>query len=181
MEMNRSRFALHLPHAAFTASLLLAAPIIFAHADASATSAATAHAHAHAAHSTDEHAFGKAGNPRQITRTIAVDMEDTMRFSPPEIRVRQGETIKFVVSNRGQLTHEMVLGRIEQLQAHGASMGQNPGMRHDEPYLAQVEPGSQRQIIWHFTQAGEFNYGCLQPGHLEAGMLGKIIVVKGKA
>ena len=29
---------------------------------------------------------------------------------------------------------------------------------------------------WEFTKAGEFYYGCLMPGHFEAGMIGKVIV-----
>jgi uncharacterized cupredoxin-like copper-binding protein len=32
------------------------------------------------------------------------------------------------------------------------------------------------ELLWKFTKAGEFEYGCLIPGHYEAGMHGKIIV-----
>jgi len=30
---------------------------------------------------------------------------------------------------------------------------------------------------WQFTKAGEFFYGCLIPGHFEAGMIGKVKVI----
>ena len=30
--------------------------------------------------------------------------------------------------------------------------------------------------VWRFTKTGEFEFACLIPGHLEAGMHGKIIV-----
>jgi uncharacterized cupredoxin-like copper-binding protein len=30
--------------------------------------------------------------------------------------------------------------------------------------------------IWQFTKAGEFDFACPVPGHLEAGMVGKISV-----
>jgi uncharacterized cupredoxin-like copper-binding protein len=32
-------------------------------------------------------------------------------------------------------------------------------------------------MIWQFTEAGEFHFGCLIPGHFEAGMRGRITVV----
>ena len=31
-------------------------------------------------------------------------------------------------------------------------------------------------MVWNFNRAGEFCYGCLVPGHFEAGMLAKIVV-----
>lgn len=129
--------------------------------------------------STEEHAFGKQGDPRKTTRTVVIDMTDMMRFTPQEITVRQGETIRFVVANKGKLMHEMVIGTMEQLKEHGELMKQHPGMEHDEPYMAHVRPGKKEQLVWRFTKTGEFHYACLVPGHFEAGMMGKIKVVKG--
>jgi len=31
-------------------------------------------------------------------------------------------------------------------------------------------------MAWNFTRAGTFMYGCLIPGHWEAGMKGTIVV-----
>lgn len=129
--------------------------------------------------STDEHAFGREGDPKKVTRTITVDMNDNMRFSPSSITVKQGETVRFIVKNKGKAQHEMVLGTMDELKAHGELMKQNPGMEHDEPYMAHVAPGKQEQIVWQFNKAGEFNYGCLAPGHFESGMIGKVKVKKG--
>ena len=56
-------------------------------------------------------------------------------------------------------------------------MKKHPGMEHDEPYMAHVEPGSKEGITWTFTKPGTFRYGCLIPGHLEAGMKGLIKVL----
>lgn len=131
--------------------------------------------------STDEHAFGKEGDPKKVTRTINVDMSDTMRFSPADITVKQGETVKFVVRNKGQALHEMVIGTMDELKTHGELMKKNPGMEHDEPYMAHVKPGGQETMVWQFTNAGEFSFGCLAPGHFEAGMIGKIKVTKAKS
>jgi uncharacterized cupredoxin-like copper-binding protein len=49
-------------------------------------------------------------------------------------------------------------------------------MEHDEPYMAHVAPGKTGEIIWTFNRAGEFDFGCLIPGHYDAGMVGKVVV-----
>jgi uncharacterized cupredoxin-like copper-binding protein len=55
-------------------------------------------------------------------------------------------------------------------------MRKHPEMEHDEPYMAHVAPGKTERIVWQFTKPGEYYYGCLIPGHFEAGMVGKVIV-----
>jgi uncharacterized cupredoxin-like copper-binding protein len=80
------------------------------------------------------------------------------------------------VTNAGKVMHEMVLGTMQDLKAHAELMEKHPGMEHDEPYMAHVPPGRTAEILWQFAKAGEFHYGCLVPGHLEAGMIGKITV-----
>jgi uncharacterized cupredoxin-like copper-binding protein len=120
--------------------------------------------------------FGHTGDPRKVTRTIPVDTSDTMRFTPGAITVKRGETVRFVVTNSGKQMHEMVLGTMAELKGHAALMRKHPEMEHDEPYMAHVASGKKAEIIWQFTKAGEFHYGCLVPGHFEAGMIGKIVV-----
>jgi len=123
-----------------------------------------------------EKAFGRPAAPKNATRSIAIGMSDVLRFSPTEISVKKGETVRFVVKNSGKTMHEMVLGTMEDLKEHAQMMQKHPGMEHHEPNMAHVAPGRTRNLIWQFTRAGEFYYGCLVPGHLEAGMVGKIIV-----
>ena len=123
-----------------------------------------------------ETAFGQTGDPKKIARTIRVEAVDTMRYVPSRIVVRQGETVRLVFKNSGKLNHEAVLGTMDDLKAHAEMMRRHPGMKHDEPFMVHVAPGSSREIIWQFTQAGEFNFGCLEPGHFEAGMIGSIVV-----
>ena len=148
--------------------------------------AAPAWAHTDAGHdkkpsarklSTEEHAFGKEGDPKKAKRTITVNMADTMRFTPGEITVKQGETVKFVVRNGGKVMHEMVIGTEEELKKHAELMKKHPGMEHEEPYMAHVKPGAKEEIVWTFTKPGTYMYGCLIPGHFEAGMKGAIKVV----
>lgn len=51
-----------------------------------------------------------------------------------------------------------------------------PGMEHDDPNIAHVQPGSTGELVWKFTKPGEFQFACLVPGHYEAGMVGKVVV-----
>jgi uncharacterized cupredoxin-like copper-binding protein len=126
--------------------------------------------------STDEKSFGREGDPRKVTRTIKVDMSDKMRFSPDTLELKRGDIVRFEAKNSGNVMHEMVLGTMTELKAHAQLMKKHPGMEHDEPYMAHVAPGKTGRIVWQFTKAGEFYYGCLIPGHFEAGMVGKIVV-----
>ena len=126
--------------------------------------------------STEEKPFGREGDPKKAVRTIKVDMSDKMRFSPGELTIKTGETVRFDVKNSGKTLHEMVLGTMDELKAHAELMRKHPGMEHDEPYMAHVAPGKVERIVWQFTKPGEYYYGCLVPGHFEAGMVGKIVV-----
>ena len=126
----------------------------------------------------DEKPFGRAADPKKAKRTIRVDMSDTMRFSPAELTVGKDDTVRFIVSNSGKQMHEMVLGTMKELKEHAELMKKHPGMEHDEPYMAHVQPGRKAQIVWQFTKPGEFHYGCLIPGHFEAGMVGKVRVAQ---
>ena len=120
--------------------------------------------------------FGVAADPKKAARTMHIEMADTMRFTPGEIKVRRGDTVRFVVTNKGKQMHEMVLGTMDELKKHAELMKKHPGMEHDEPHMAHVAPAKTAEMGWRFSKAGTFYYGCLLPGHFEAGMIGKIIV-----
>jgi uncharacterized cupredoxin-like copper-binding protein len=121
--------------------------------------------------------FGRTGDPKKATRTVRIDMSDKMRFTPDALEVRQGTTVRFIVKNSGNTMHEMVIGTLNELKDHAEVMKKHPGMEHDEPFMAHVPPGKTEEIVWQFTKPGEFHFGCLIPGHFEAGMVGKIKVV----
>lgn len=120
--------------------------------------------------------FGIAGDSRKVSRTIDIDMTDAMRFVPAVIDVKVGETIRFRLKNTGKTLHEMVIGRLPDLEQHAAMMRKSSAMNHAEPYMVHVKPGSTGEMVWTFNRAGEFSYACLIPGHFEAGMVGKAIV-----
>jgi uncharacterized cupredoxin-like copper-binding protein len=142
--------------------------------------AALAHGDAHtkkpAVVKKEQMPWGIAGDAKKAHRTIEVRMSDAMRFAPDRIQVRQGETIRFVHKNDGKVMHEFVLGTKKELDKHAALMKKFPDMEHDEPYMAHVAPGKNGEVIWTFNRPGEFYFGCLIPGHYEAGMVGTVKV-----
>ena len=105
-------------------------------------------------------------------------MTDDMRFTPASIDVKQGETVRLKLRNTGQIKHEVVLGTEKDLKAHYQQMLRNPEMEHDEPHMVHVASGQTARMVWQFSKPGEFYYGCLIPGHFEAGMIGKISVTR---
>jgi putative spermidine/putrescine transport system substrate-binding protein len=118
--------------------------------------------------------IGEPGVPNQVSRTVTMTMNDTMRFTPDRIEVHKGETIRFTLQNDGKLRHELVLGEPEALRRHAAMMQMMPDMQHTGPNMASLAPGEHGQMIWKFTRAGVVTFACLQPGHLDAGMRGSV-------
>lgn len=120
--------------------------------------------------------WGIAGDAEQVSRSLEVVMTDDMRFTPAAVKVSEGETLRIVVRNAGQMMHELVIGDSEALAEHAEMMVRFPNMEHDEPYMAHVPPGETAEIIWTFNRAGEFEFACLLPGHYQAGMIAKVVV-----
>ena len=145
-----------------TFALALAAQASFAHDD---------HAHGH-----DNEAIGKPGTAAAPTRTVNVNMTDNMRFTPSNIVAKQGETIRFVIKNSGGIKHEFVLGTEKELKEHYEVMKKNPEMEHSDPNMITLAGGQTGEVVWQFTKAGKIDFACLQPGHYDAGMKGKVAV-----
>jgi uncharacterized cupredoxin-like copper-binding protein len=118
-----------------------------------------------------------------VDRTLQVDMNDTMRFTPDLLQVAAGETLKLVVHNSGKLPHEMVLGSEAALKAHAIEMKQSAGHADGHAHASgnellalSVKPGETKEWVIHFDQAQTLQMACLIPGHFEAGMRGQVIV-----
>ncbi|HEX4844529.1 MAG TPA: cupredoxin family protein [Limnobacter sp.] len=144
------------------------------------SSAAYAHGskpHAQAPVVKEQKPWGIAGDAANVKKTVDVSMGDDMRFQPASLKVKRGETIRFRVKNTGALLHEFVIGTPEENAKHAELMLKFPGMEHDEPYMAHVDPGKTGEIVWTFNQAGNFEFACLIAGHFQAGMVGNITVL----
>jgi uncharacterized cupredoxin-like copper-binding protein len=131
------------------------------------------------AHEQQHFSAGEPGNPKRPARAIQVTMREIdgkMVYIPERIEVRKGEQIRFLLRNSGRLDHEFLLATTEENLKHAEEMKKNPDMEHDEPNGTRLAPGKSGEIVWRFTKPGTFEYGCLIPGHREAGMTGTIVV-----
>ena len=82
--------------------------------------------------------------------------------------------MKFV--NKGETDHEFVMDGHAEIMEHKELMEKFPEMEHDDPNAIRLAPGETGEIVWTFAKAGEFQFGCLIPGHYESGMKGDITV-----
>lgn len=125
---------------------------------------------------------GKPGAAAEVDRTVEIRMLETdtgMGFDPAALSVEEGETIRFAVTNIGDLEHEIVLGTEESNLAHMeemVEMAETGQMDHDDPNALRLGPDEEGELTWTFSNAGTFQFACLIPGHMEAGMHGPITV-----
>lgn len=133
-------------------------------------------------HHSNGTAAGRAGDPDEPARTIDIEMVDAdgkMAFVPDRVQVRLNEQVRFRIRNKGQLDHEFILGSTEEIETHRSTMEQHPDMAHmahDEPNARRLAPGETTGLYWLFNNPGRFEFACLIPGHLEAGMTGSVMV-----
>lgn len=122
---------------------------------------------------------GEPGDPSQPARIVEVAMGEAdgkMLFTPGKIEATKGEQLKFVLRNNGELEHEFVLATTADNLKHAEAMKKHPDMEHDDPNGQRLIAKQTGEIVWKFTNAGEFEYACLIPGHREAGMIGAVLV-----
>lgn len=144
------------------------------HSDSSPATKDTPQAH----DSTHEHgdsAAGRPGDPKKISRTIKVTALD-IKYDKPKMRIKAGETIRFLVTNTGKLRHEFMLGDAAEQKEHAEMMKQMPDMVHEDANTLTLEPGETKSLVWQFTKAGELEVACHIPGHYEAGMKSSVRV-----
>ena len=141
-------------------------------------------------------AFGHAAPASQASRTIELTLGD-MYFEPKAVEVKAGETVRFVLTNKGQLLHEFNLGdaamhvhhQQEMLKMQQSGMltptgmkhtdmdhGSMAGMKHDDPNSVFVEPGKTAELTWTFAKAANLEFACNIPGHYQAGMVGQLTI-----
>ncbi len=143
--------------------------------------------------------IGAEGDPASVSRTIEISLYDAY-YEPEELSIKEGQTVRFVITNKGEAVHEFNIGtaemhiahqpEMEMMVDHGvlevdrinwdaakamqASMGH--GM-HEEPNSVLLEPGQTAELIWMFPEHAELEFACNVPGHYDAGMVGEIDLV----
>jgi uncharacterized cupredoxin-like copper-binding protein len=143
-------------------------------------------------------ATGEPGDAAAADRTVQVTMYDNY-YEPEQITIEAGETVRFVVTNEGELVHEFNIGTAEthaehqdemmMMVEHGVleadkinrdmmsmDMGGGQMMKHDDPNSVLLEPGETAEVVWRFPEdAGvDIEFACNVPGHYDAGMQGDI-------
>jgi uncharacterized cupredoxin-like copper-binding protein len=147
----------------------------------SAQAAPGAPGHTHGAHGGAAHGStatdGGRGNPAEVSRTIRVDAKD-IGFMMKQIQVKAGETIRFVVTNKGQIPHEFAIASAKEHEEHSAMMAQMPDMVHEEPNVISLKPGETKELVWRFGSDTGIEFSCNLPGHREQGMKGAFRLVR---
>ena len=141
-------------------------------------------------------AIGTKGKASDVNKVIIVNMYDNY-YEPSKIEIKKGETVKFVVKNKGELVHEFNIATKTMHLKHQPEMmmlveneiilsdkidkkkmmemaKKNPSMAHSHSNSVLLSPGESADLIWKFTNSVKIEAACNVPGHYEAGMVAEI-------
>ena len=140
--------------------------------------------------------IGEKGKSSEVNRVIEVKMYDNF-YKPNEIKIKKGETIKFIIHNFGELVHEFNIATKKMHLKHQPEMSKlveneillgdkidkkkmkemakkDHSMSHSHANSVLLEPNESGEIIWKFNTAAKLEAACNIPGHYETGMIAKI-------
>ena len=140
--------------------------------------------------------IGEKGTLSDVNRVIEIKMYDNY-YEPNEINIKNGETIKFIVHNYGELVHEFNIATKEMHIKHQPEMmkmvenqiilpdkidkkkmkelsKKDHSMSHSHSNSVLLEPNQSGEIIWKFNTNANLEVACNVPGHYEAGMIASI-------
>ena len=140
--------------------------------------------------------IGEKGKSSEVNRTIEIKMYDNY-YEPREIKIKKGETIKFIVHNYGELVHEFNIATKEMHIKHQPEMmkmveheillpnkidknkmkeisKKDHAMGHSHSNSVLLEPNEKAEFYWKFNTNVELEAACNVPGHYEDGMILKI-------
>jgi len=141
-------------------------------------------------------AIGVKGKEENVDRVIKISMYDNY-YQPNKFKVKNKETIKFVVTNKGELVHEFNIATKEMHLKHQPEMmmmveneiilvdkidkqkmkemsKKNPAMAHSHSNSVLLSPGESAELIWKFSNTVDIEAACNVPGHYDVGMIAKI-------
>lgn len=104
--------------------------------------------------------------------TLKVDMVEFM-FEPKTFTVPAGQEITLELVNKGVIEHNFVILK-KDVTAEG-SFDHNANLE-SILFEARLDPGKSGVFTFTIDEAGEYQVICSIPGHLAAGMAGKLIV-----
>lgn len=118
-------------------------------------------------------AFTGCAGGQGAERTVELTVHYS-KFSLEELRVRPGETIRFVLRNTDPIPHELIVGDQSVQDVHEVG---TDAEHADRPGEVSVAPGATAVTTYRFGKAGgTMLFGCHLPGHWAYGMKGTITV-----
>ena len=137
--------------------------------------------------------IGEKGKSSEVSRTIEIKMYDNY-YEPREIKIKKGETIKFIVHNYGELVHEFNIATKDMHIKHQPEMTKmveheillpnkidkkkmkemskkDHAMGHSHSNSVLLEPNEKAELYWKFNTNVELEVACNVPGHYEDGMI----------
>jgi uncharacterized cupredoxin-like copper-binding protein len=104
--------------------------------------------------------------------TVDVDIRYS-KFGFDTLRVRPGTTVRFVVVNRDPIGHEFVVGDTAVHRRHEQG---NEAAHPPVPGEVSVPPLETGVTFFSFDAPGHYEFACHLPGHVEFGMIGRVVV-----
>ena len=115
------------------------------------------------------------GGPAGPTKSLDITMTDFM-FSPNKFTVPAGEQITLSAINNGAVAHSFIIMK-SGFQVTGHFSDADKSNIYWE--VEQITPGQTVKVSFTSpSEPGEYQVVCGVAGHLEAGMVAKLIVVK---
>jgi uncharacterized cupredoxin-like copper-binding protein len=109
-------------------------------------------------------------------REIRIVMTE-FKYDPPQIAVKPGEKVRFVLVNQGTVEHELILGDQAKQDEHEAEMAKGGHTMGNKPGEKSAAAGKTERLEFTFpAQPGSLIYGCHVPGHWASGMKGSVTI-----
>ena len=140
--------------------------------------------------------IGEIGKLSEVNKTIEIKMYDNY-FEPKEIKIKKNETIRFLITNYGELVHEFNIATREmhlnhqnemmKMMEYGILLGdkidkqkmqelskKDHSLAHSHKNSLLLEPNQSGELIWKFSKDIVLEAACNVPGHYDSGMITKI-------
>jgi len=149
------------------------------------------------AYSASMNMIGEEGDPNKIDRVVNIKMYDNY-YEPNLVKIKKGETIKFIIENLGEMVHEYNIGTKEMHIKHQPEMQKlidheillvdkidkikmkkmskmDHSLGHSHANSIMLEPKASGELIWKFSKDINLEMACNIPGHYESGMVGNLV------
>ena len=109
-----------------------------------------------------------------VAKKLIVELDD-FSITPDQFTVQAGSEVKISVTNNGTVEHDF------NIMEPGADIGDmfDEEDRANVLWEMEVQPGETKSAMFTVPEKGGiYQVVCAMPGHMQAGMIGKLEVVK---